>query len=481
MCYNSKAKFRPRPASLFAGIAEGEVVEQASTLMRIVGRLALCLAVAFAFFAMQQSLHAQQAARQTAVVLTLDGAIGPASASYVADGLSQAREQGATLVIIEMDTPGGLDTSMRDIIQDILAMPVPVVAYVHPSGARAASAGTYIAYASHVAAMTPGTNLGAATPIQLGGGQPGPDESTDAEAPANAGERKAVNDAVAYIRSLAELRERNADWAEEAVRGAASLSAQAALERNVIQIVADNRADLLRQLDGMAVEIEGREYAIDTTDIAVTEISPGLADRVLATITDPNVALILMMVGIYGLIFEFMNPGAMVPGTVGAISLLIGLYALAALPVDFAGAGLIVLGLALMIAEAFAPSFGILGLGGLVAFVLGATILIDTDVPAFQVNWSVIAALGVAGAVMIIVAARLGIRSHRNRIQTGEQELIGSGGEVLDWDNGTGHVFVHSERWSAEGPQSLPEGTNVVVDGIQGLRLKVSRKEPSSD
>ncbi|WP_164844097.1 NfeD family protein [Croceicoccus ponticola] len=447
-------------------------------MARISRRLTFCLAIAIALLNFQTSIHAQQAGRSTAIVLTLDGAIGPASASYIDNGLIEARARDAELVILEMDTPGGLDTSMRDIIQAILAMPVPVVTYVHPSGARAASAGTYIAYASHVAAMTPGTNLGAATPIQLGGGQSDPDEGTDRQEPASAGERKAVNDAVAYIRSLAELRGRNADWAEDAVRGAASLSAQAALERNVIQIVADNRADLLRQLHGMTVEIAGREHRIDTKGIAVTEIAPGLADKVLATITDPNVALILMMVGIYGLIFEFMNPGAMVPGTIGAISLLIGLYALAALPLDFAGAGLIVLGLALMVAEAFAPSFGILGMGGLLSFVLGAVILIDTDVPAFQINWSVIAALGVAGTAMIVVMARLGIRSHGIQVQTGEEELLGSRGEVLDWKNGKGHVFVHSERWSAEGPQALAKGAAIVVDAVNGLRLKVTREEP---
>jgi membrane-bound serine protease (ClpP class) len=375
-----------------------------------------------------------------------------------------------------MDTPGGLDTSMRQIIREILAAPVPVVTYVHPSGARAASAGTYILYASHVAAMTPGTNLGAATPVQIGAtpAAPGEEEEEGAAPAQNAGERKAINDAVAYIRSLAELRGRDADWAEEAVREAASLSADAALSRGVIDIVARDMPSLLENLDGRTVTAGGAERVLGTAGIEIVELEPDWTTRVLATITDPNVALILMMVGIYGLLFEFMNPGALVPGTVGAISLLIGLYALAALPVDFVGVALILLGIALMVAEAFAPSFGILGLGGIAAFAVGGAILIDTDVPEFQVDWSVIAALGLLSAGLLVVTARLAIRAHRGRVQTGRDELIGATGEVLDWKDGTGHVFVHSERWNASGAASLKKGTPVVVQDMDGLRLRVS-------
>lgn len=450
-------------------------------IFSIIRRLGLSLAVAVACAGSLASQPAGTAgttpSRNSAVVLRIDGAIGPASASYVADGLSQARERRAALVILKLDTPGGLDTSMREIIRDILAMPIPVVAYVHPSGARAASAGTYILYASHVAAMTPGTNLGAATPIQLGGAPAQPEKGDDdgKSPPAkNAGERKAVNDAVAYIRSLAELRGRNADWAETAVRDAASLSADAALKERVVDIVAKDTASLLEQLDGRTITIAGAKRVVDTTGMALADIEPDWMTKVLATITNPNIALILMMVGVYGLFFEFMNPGSFVPGTIGAISLLLGFYALAVLPVDFVGVALILLGLALMAGEAFAPSFGILGIGGLASFVLGAAILFDTDVPAFRVDWSIIAALAVFSAAIIIAVARLGVRSQRRRVETGLQEMIGARGRVLDWSEGAGHVFVHSERWNAVGPPSLQPGDGVAVQAIAGLTLNVA-------
>ena len=421
---------------------------------------------------------AAQPARGSAVVLEIDGAIGPASASYLSEGLQTAREGGAQLVIVTIDTPGGLDTSMREIIREILALPLPVVAYVHPSGARAASAGTYILYASHVAAMTPATNLGAATPVQIGAVPTQPEgEEGDGEdqtpAPRNASERKAVNDAVAYLRSLAEMRGRNAEWAERAVREGESLSANAALELGVVDLVAADMTSLLEQLDDVSVSIDGVERTLDTGGIELVRIEPDWSTRVLAVITDPNVALILMMLGIDGLLFEFMNPGALYPGTIGAISLLIGLYALAALPVDAVGAALILLGIGLMVAEAFAPSFGILGIGGVAAFGIGAAILVDTDVPEFQVDWSIIAALGVFSLGLILAIGRLALRSRRGRIRTGREELIGARGRVMDWAEGTGHVFVRSERWNAQGPASLENGAAVVVEGVEGLCLRI--------
>jgi membrane-bound serine protease (ClpP class) len=440
-------------------------------------RWALCLLLALVPLH-QAAAQGASAAPKTAYLLQIDGAIGPASASYIDHGLNRARDAGAHLIIIEMDTPGGLSTSMREIIKDLLASTVPVVTYVHPSGARAASAGTYILYASHVAAMTPGTNLGAATPIQIGGmpGAPGEDKEKgeDAKAAKSAAENKAVNDAVAFIRSLAEMRGRNADWAEKAVREAASLPADAALKQGVVDIVAPDVTALLRQINGRKVTINGAEYRIDTTGIALTRVEPSWTNRLLATITDPNVALILMMIGIYGLIFEFMNPGALVPGTVGAISLIVALYALAALPVDMAGLALVLLGVALMAGEAFLPSFGVMGIGGLVSFLLGAAILFDTDVPEFQVDWSVMAALGVFSLAFLILAGRLALSSQRRRVVTGQEEIVGCKGTVLDWNGSEGHVFVRSERWNAAGPPNLEQGAAVVVDALNGLQLTVS-------
>ena len=440
------------------------------------------LLVALAIFCGLFAASAQSSTGE-AYLMRLEGPIGPASASYIADGFKRARSSNVELVILSMDTPGGLDTSMRGIIQDILAMPIPVVTYVHPSGARAASAGTYILYASHFAAMTPGTNLGAATPIQIGAvPAPEPKEGNeDGSSPTNAAERKAVNDSVAYIRSLAEMRGRNADWGERAVREATSLSADAALDQGVIDFVAPNLASLLEQMDGSVVMIDGEEYTVTTSGISITEIEADWTTQLLATITNPNIALILMMIGIYGLIFEFLNPGALVPGTIGAISLLIAFYALAVLPVNVVGIALILLGTGLLVGEAFAPSFGIMGIGGIIAFSVGATMLFDTDIPEFRVDWSVIAALGIFSIVVLVLVLRVGLRSFGRKIVSGAEELTGASATVLDWDGDKGHVFVHSERWNAEGPADLGEGQTVVINGIEGLKLTVSHAQQRDD
>jgi membrane-bound serine protease (ClpP class) len=407
-------------------------------------------------------------------------------------------------VVLKLDTPGGLDSSMREIVRAILASPVPVATWVAPSGARAASAGTYMLYASHVAAMAPATNLGAATPVAIGGGgseeggrlpfggaaedapsdaatEPAADPGTGpaaaedppARTPRSAMEAKAVNDAVAYIRGLAELRGRNADWAERAVREAVSLTATDAAREGVIDFVAASLPELLAQADGRVVQLAQGEATLATAELAHETVDPDWRTALLSMITNPNVALILMLVGVYGIIFEFLNPGILVPGTLGGISLILGLYALALLPLNLAGIGLILLGLALVVAEAFAPSFGILGIGGTVALVLGAIILIDTDVPGLTVSVPLVAGVAVAGVITTLIVARLAARSFRARVVTGAEEMVGATGRIEDWRDGAGHVWVHGESWRARGAADLAPGARVRVTALDGLTLRV--------
>lgn len=420
---------------------------------------------------------------RTAVVLKFEGAVTPATADYIIRNIEEAAGRGAEIVVIEMDTPGGLDSSMRQIIRAILDSPVPVATYVAPTGARAASAGTYILYASHVAAMAPSTHLGAATPVAIGGGgMPfggGQEEDDDgntegsARTPGSAQEAKAINDAVAYIRGLAEMRGRNADWAERAVREAATLTASSASRENVIDFTATSIEDLLDKAHGMTVQVGQSETVLESRGLTIDVVEPDWRTQLLAIITNPNVALIFMMVGVYGLIFEFMNPGSLVPGTIGGISLILGLYALAVLPVSYAGIGLLILGLVLMVAEAFAPSFGILGIGGAIAFVLGAAILFDTDVPGIEISWAVIGGVAVSSVILALIIARLALRSTRSKVVSGREELIGARAEVLDWNGHKGHVFVHGERWNAVADRPPVPGQAVRVVALDGLTLKI--------
>ena len=443
-----------------------------------------------------------------ALLIDLQGVVGPAGAAYVEDALAVAEDRGAGLIILRMDTPGGLDTSMRAIVKSITASRVPVVGYVAPTGARAASAGTYILYACPVAAMAPGTNLGAATPVQLGGlpstepkpadtapreepsaDNPDPVASESAEdpetgqeplkraprkdAPMDATARKAVQDAAAYLRSLAELHGRNADWAERSVREGASLSAEAALEIGVIDLIAADLDELLKALDGREVRIGDRQVLLDTSDISILERAPNWKTRLLGIISDPNLAYILLLVGIYGLVYEFANPGAVFPGTVGAVSLLLALYAFQLLPINYTGAALILLGLALMIAEAFVPSFGALGVGGAVAFVIGSLILIDTEVPGFGISLPLIIGFALSSALLFFVVIGMALKAHRRPVVSGSEEMVGALGEAVSGFPGPGSIHLHGEIWTAESDRDITPGTPVRVIARHGLTLLV--------
>lgn len=422
-----------------------------------------------------------------AIVLEVKGAISPAVSDYIRKGIEKAVAVEAELVVLQMDTPGGLDTSMRDIIQMILASPVPIVTYVAPEGARAASAGTYILYASHVAAMSPATNLGAATPVSIGGlpGSPGPQEDEKKKEKddlptddASTLKRKVINDSSAYIKALAERNGRNAEWAVRAVREAVSLSATEALRQKVIEFVAVDLDDLLRQLDGHEIMLNSEVHAISSGEMAITKIEPTWRYRLLAVISDPNVAYFLLLLGFYGLIYELANPGAFLPGIAGAIFLLMAFYAFQILPVNYSGLALMILGIIFLISEALVPSFGALGIGGVVAFGVGSLILIDDE--NLRISLPVIIGTTGASAVFILLLMSRVITLRKKKVRTGEEALIGMIGEAAKDFDGEGKIWITGELWQAKSPDPIHKGEKVRIISRDGLELTVERCAPNN-
>ncbi len=417
----------------------------------------------------------QAAPSDRVLVVNVDGAISVAAARQISRAVEQVKKEKATAIVLRLDTPGGLVSATRDIIRDMIAAPVPIIVYVAPSGARAASAGTFVVYAAHLAAMAPGTNLGAATPIQLGGVPGTPQPKDEKKSEPTTGERKAINDAVAMLRSLAQLRGRDPDFADKAVREAATLTADEARKQGVIEIVAADVADLLAQADGRTVTVGGEARTLSTRGAAVTVVEPDWRTRLLGVIADPNIAFILLLIGIYGLLFEFWSPGAVLPGVLGGISLLLALIALSVLPVQYGALALLLLGIAMMLGEAFTPGIGVLGLGGLVAFLVGSFFLFEPEGSTidFGVSIPIIigAALTCAGLTFVVIAAAM--KARRRPPATGAEEMIESRGRVVDWQDGRGKIRVHGEIWGARSGKDLKSGDLVRVVRRDGLTLIV--------
>jgi len=411
-------------------------------------------------------------ASRIVVLIPVTGPIGPATSDYFVRQLHEAQEDGAALVVVTLDTPGGLDTSMRDIVQAILASDVPVATFVAPSGARAASAGTFILYASHIAAMAPATNLGAATPVQIGG------ESAATKGSESALEHKSVNDAVAYLQSLAHLRGRNAAWAERAVREGASLPSDEALAGGIIDVVATDLPELLKAIDGRVVKLQTREVTLATGGLLLHDVQPDWRTDLLSLITNPNVAFLLMLIGIYGLLLEGYHPGTVLPGVVGAISLLLALFAFQVLSVNYAGLALIALGVLLIVIESFVPAFGALGIGGIVAFVIGSIMLLDSGVPGFSIAWQLIGAMGLVGALVLLGIVTFAVRARRRPVVSGVEGLLRERAQAVESFEREGLVRAHGEIWSAVSREPIREGQLVRILAVKGLRLEV---EPVQD
>lgn len=406
------------------------------------------------------------------VKLEIKGAIGPASSEYLKEGMAFAGVKNAQVLLIELDTPGGLSSSMREMIQSITNSPIPVVTYVYPKGAHAASAGTYLLYASHIAAMSPGTNLGAATPVSL---MPSPNMDTNGSNISTL-EKKVTNDAVAYIKSLAELNDRNISWALSAVEEAKSISASDALKYGVINLIAEDTKELLEKLDGREVVLSGKSVTLMTKSSIVQSFEPSWKSRFLSTITNPNIAYILLLLAIYGIFFELMNPGSIFPGVIGVISGIIALYALNMIPFNYAGLLLILLGIAFMVAEVFVAGFGILGIGGVAAFAFGSILLFDADTLGQSVSIPLIIAFTLSSLAFFVLVMKLFLSSRSAKVVSGADEMIGAAAQVVDVGENGYLVHCHGERWSAVSQSKLSIGQDVEVVELSGLILKVIPK-----
>ncbi|MGO4501627.1 MULTISPECIES: NfeD family protein [unclassified Dyella] len=416
--------------------------------------------------------------------IELNGPIGPAAAEYVDTSLQHARRDGATAVLMQLDTPGGLSDSMRQIVASILASPLPVIGYVAPGGARAASAGTYILYACPIAAMAPGTHLGAATPVSLDGSGklplPSPATSAPDAAPltgADAESNKVINDANAFIRSLAQLNGRNADWASKAVQGAATLTADEALQKHVVDLVAPDASSLLARLEGRRVHVDGQDVTLHLAGLPLRDYAPNWRTHLLGLVTHPTIAYLLLLAGIYGLVLEAFHPGVLLPGVAGAICLLVGLYALQLLPVNYAGLALMMLGVCLVLAEALMPSVGAIGIGGVLSFVIGSIMLFDAGVPGYAVNLGVIAGMALAGVVVLALLLRLVARARHTRKFNGDERMLLSTGELTEPLDaaGDGWARIGGEQWRVHGDAPLPAGSRIRVVGRDGLLLRITR------